>query len=105
MTGSREKRTSEAVVSADRGAGGGHSEAISECNKLSRSSRGNTLDLVVLAAESGNGRRSGLLSNLHLGARDATDGYVMRGADPLEAVRVLNDPSVRRNTLPRGRAG
>ena len=33
--------------------------------------RANTLDLVVLAAEWGNGRRQGWLSNLHLGARDA----------------------------------
>jgi len=31
-----------------------------------------TLDLVVLAAEWGHGRRSGWLSNLHLGARDTT---------------------------------
>jgi DNA ligase-1 len=39
-----------------------------------------TLDLVVLAAEWGNGRRRGLLSNLHLGARDpATGGFVMLG--------------------------
>ena len=39
-----------------------------------------TLDLVVLAAEWGNGRRSGLLSNIHLGARDATTGaFVMLG--------------------------
>ena len=29
-----------------------------------------TLDLVVLAAEWGHGRRTGRLSNLHLGARD-----------------------------------
>ena len=29
-----------------------------------------TLDLVVLAAEWGHGRRRGWLSNLHLGARD-----------------------------------
>ncbi len=29
-----------------------------------------TLDLVVLAAEWGHGRRRGYLSNLHLGARD-----------------------------------
>jgi DNA ligase-1 len=33
-----------------------------------------TLDLVVLAAEWGHGRRSGLLSNLHLGARDPEGG-------------------------------
>jgi DNA ligase-1 len=32
-----------------------------------------TLDLVILAAEWGHGRRKGLLSNLHLGARDADD--------------------------------
>lgn len=39
-----------------------------------------TLDLVVLAAEWGHGRREGWLSNLHLGARDpATDGFVMLG--------------------------
>ncbi len=39
-----------------------------------------TLDLVVLAAEWGNGRRSGWLSNLHLGARDVQNGgYVMLG--------------------------
>ena len=39
-----------------------------------------TLDLVVLAAEWGNGRRQGWLSNLHLGARDpATGGFVMLG--------------------------
>ncbi|MGN6103629.1 MAG: ATP-dependent DNA ligase [Kofleriaceae bacterium] len=38
------------------------------------------LDLVVLAAEWGSGRRRGLLSNLHLGARDpATGGWVMLG--------------------------
>ncbi len=33
-----------------------------------------TLDLVVLAAEWGSGRRQGFLSNLHLGARDPTTG-------------------------------
>jgi DNA ligase-1 len=39
-----------------------------------------TLDLVVLAAEWGNGRRQGWLSNLHLGARDPeTGGFVMLG--------------------------
>ncbi len=39
-----------------------------------------TLDLVVLAAEWGNGRRRGWLSNLHLGARDpASGGFVMLG--------------------------
>ncbi len=39
-----------------------------------------TLDLVVLAVEWGHGRRTGLLSNLHLGARDPeTGGFVMLG--------------------------
>ena len=39
-----------------------------------------TLDLVVLAAEWGHGRRSGFLSNLHLAARDdATGAFVMLG--------------------------
>ncbi len=38
-----------------------------------------TLDLVVLAAEWGHGRRRGLLSNLHLGARDGAGGFVMLG--------------------------
>lgn len=39
-----------------------------------------TLDLVVLAVEWGSGRRTGKLSNLHLGARDpATGGFVMLG--------------------------
>ncbi|HXS29746.1 MAG TPA: ATP-dependent DNA ligase, partial [Steroidobacteraceae bacterium] len=42
--------------------------------------RAHTLDLVVLAAEWGHGRRTGKLSNLHLGARDtATGEYVMLG--------------------------
>jgi DNA ligase-1 len=39
-----------------------------------------TLDLVVLAAEWGSGRRRGTLSNLHLGARDPDrGGFVMLG--------------------------
>ncbi|MBV8817481.1 MAG: hypothetical protein JO022_03935, partial [Acidobacteriaceae bacterium] len=39
-----------------------------------------TLDLVVLAAEWGNGRRRGWLSNLHLGARDTVKGgFAMLG--------------------------
>jgi DNA ligase-1 len=40
----------------------------------------NTLDLVILAAEWGNGRRQGWLSNLHLGARDTErGGFAMLG--------------------------
>jgi len=38
-----------------------------------------TLDLVVLAAEWGHGRRSGLLSNIHLGARAEDGSFVMVG--------------------------
>ncbi len=39
-----------------------------------------TLDLVVLAAEWGHGRRKGWLSNLHLGARDPESGtFIMLG--------------------------
>jgi DNA ligase-1 len=39
-----------------------------------------TLDLVVLAAEWGSGRRHGFLSNIHLGARDPDSGaFVMLG--------------------------
>jgi len=39
-----------------------------------------TLDLVILAVEWGSGRRKGMLSNLHLGARDEASGeFVMLG--------------------------
>jgi DNA ligase-1 len=38
-----------------------------------------TLDLVVLAVEWGSGRRTGTLSNIHLGARDPAGGFVMVG--------------------------
>jgi DNA ligase 1 len=42
--------------------------------------RAHTLDLVILAAEWGHGRRTGTLSNLHLGALDALTGeWVMLG--------------------------
>ena len=42
--------------------------------------RARTLDLVVLAAEWGSGRRRGFLSNLHLGARDTRKGgFAMLG--------------------------
>lgn len=57
--------------------------------------RANTLDLVVLAAEWGHGRRSGWLSNLHLGARDpATGGYVMLG----KTFKGLTDETLRWQT-------
>jgi DNA ligase-1 len=42
--------------------------------------RARTLDLVIIAAEWGHGRRKGWLSNLHLGARDpASGGFIMLG--------------------------
>jgi ATP-dependent DNA ligase I len=41
--------------------------------------RAHTLDLVVLAAEWGHGRRKGWLSNLHLGARAPDGSFVMLG--------------------------
>src|SRR5258705_6043285 len=42
--------------------------------------KAHTLDLAVIAAEWGSGRRKGWLSNLHLGARDpATGDFVMLG--------------------------
>jgi DNA ligase-1 len=42
--------------------------------------RARSLDLVILAAEWGHGRRRGFLSNLHLGARDAEKGgFAMLG--------------------------
>ncbi len=42
--------------------------------------KSHTLDLVILGAEWGHGRRRGYLSNLHLGARDpATGGFIMLG--------------------------
>ncbi|HET8720458.1 MAG TPA: ATP-dependent DNA ligase [Nitrospira sp.] len=54
-----------------------------------------TLDLVVLAAEWGNGRREGWLSNLHLGARDPITGqFVMLG----KTFKGLTDDMLRQQT-------
>ena len=54
-----------------------------------------TLDLVVLAAEWGHGRRKGWLSNLHLGARDPeTGGFVMLG----KTFKGLTDETLRWQT-------
>ena len=54
-----------------------------------------TLDLVVLAAEWGSGRRRGFLSNLHLGARDPdTGGFVMLG----KTFKGLTDEMLRSQT-------
>lgn len=54
-----------------------------------------TLDLVVLAVEWGSGRRQGLLSNLHLGARDPETGtFVMLG----KTFKGLSDETLRWQT-------
>ncbi|MGV9312398.1 ATP-dependent DNA ligase [Streptomyces sp. NPDC003691] len=53
-----------------------------------------TLDLVVLAAERGHGRRTGLLSNLHLGARADDGSFVMLG----KTFKGLTDEMLRRQT-------
>jgi DNA ligase-1 len=53
-----------------------------------------TLDLVVLAAEWGHGRRRGWLSNLHLGARDPAGGFVMLG----KTFKGLTDVMLRQQT-------
>ncbi|MGW7576094.1 ATP-dependent DNA ligase [Streptomyces sp. NPDC054765] len=53
-----------------------------------------TLDLVVLAAEWGHGRRTGKLSNLHLGARGADGGFVMLG----KTFKGLTDATLDRQT-------
>jgi DNA ligase 1 len=57
--------------------------------------RVHTLDLVVLAAEWGHGRRTGKLSNLHLGALDPASGdYVMLG----KTFKGLTDAMLERQT-------
>jgi DNA ligase-1 len=57
--------------------------------------RAHTLDLVVLAAEWGHGRRTGKLSNLHLGALDPDTGeYIMLG----KTFKGLTDAMLERQT-------
>jgi DNA ligase-1 len=53
-----------------------------------------TLDLVVLAAEWGHGRRRGWLSNIHLGARDPDGGFVMVG----KTFKGMTDEMLRKQT-------
>ncbi|MEU3947720.1 ATP-dependent DNA ligase [Streptomyces sp. NPDC029526] len=53
-----------------------------------------TLDLVVLAAEWGHGRRTGKLSNLHLGARAADGSFAMLG----KTFKGLTDAMLTRQT-------
>jgi DNA ligase-1 len=56
--------------------------------------RAQSLDLAVLAAEWGHGRRRGWLSNLHLGARDPVGGFVMVG----KTFKGLTDETLRWQT-------
>ena len=57
--------------------------------------RAHTLDLVILAAEWGSGRRQGWLSNLHLGARDpGQGGFVMLG----KTFKGMTDEMLKRQT-------
>lgn len=87
-------RTSTAEEAAEfvRGAlAAGHEGAMAKApgSRYAAGSRGkewlkikpsHTLDLIVLGAEWGSGRRQGFLSNLHLGARDEETGeFVMLG--------------------------
>ncbi len=59
---------------------GGHYAAGRRGSAWLKVKQAHTLDLVILAAEWGTGRRRGTLSNLHLGARDAEHGgFVMLG--------------------------
>ncbi|HTW99017.1 MAG TPA: hypothetical protein VMD59_09585, partial [Acidimicrobiales bacterium] len=65
-----------------------------------------TVDLVVLAAEWGHGRRHGWLSNLHLGARDPAGGFVMVGKTFKGLTDVLLDwQTARLLELETGRSG
>ena len=68
-----------------------------------------TLDLVILAVERGNGRRSGWLSNLHLGARDPAGRFGPRGGFVMlgKTFKGLTDEMLRWQTaeLPRHAVG
>ena len=75
---------SAAVAAGHEGVMAKAPDGVYEAGERSRNwlkvKRVHTLDLVVLAAEWGHGRRRGWLSNLHLGARDPANGsFVMLG--------------------------
>jgi DNA ligase-1 len=84
-------RVDEAAAFNDRASAAGHEGVMAKApdsvyaagrrgHAWLKVKRARTLDLVVLAAEWGHGRRRGTLSNLHLGARDAErGGFVMLG--------------------------
>lgn len=87
VTGSEEEAKAFLAVSMSRGHEGLVAKALDSPYRAGQ--RGfqwlkikpsKTLDLVILAAEWGHGRRKGWLSNLHLGARDPeSGGFVMLG--------------------------
>jgi len=87
VTGDAEKGAEFLRQALDRGNEGIMAKAVSAAYAAGargqswlKIKRAHTLDLVILAAEWGNGRRQGWLSNLHLGARDAEKGgFVMLG--------------------------
>jgi DNA ligase-1 len=87
VTGSTEEATRFLQTAIERGHEGIMAKALDAPYQAGHRGRhwlkvkpANTLDLVVLAAEWGHGRRHGWLSNLHLGARNPTDGgFVMLG--------------------------
>ncbi|HET7397881.1 MAG TPA: ATP-dependent DNA ligase [Intrasporangium sp.] len=66
-----------------------------------------TLDLVVLAVEWGSGRRHGWLSNIHLGARDATTGQLVMLGKTFKGMtdEMLRWQTVRFLTLETSRSG
>ncbi len=75
--GSALERGHEGIMAKDRGA---TYAAGARGRSWLKVKKAHTLDLVVLAAEWGNGRRCGWLSNLHLGARDTEKGgFAMLG--------------------------
>jgi DNA ligase-1 len=85
VTGSTEEAGAFLKAALDRGHEGIMVKALDSPYEAGRRGRRwlkvkpvRTLDLVVLAAEWGHGRRRGWLSNLHLGAREG-DGFVMLG--------------------------
>jgi len=87
VTGSAEEARDFLAGALDRGHEGIMAKALDAPYEAGRRGRRwlkvkpvRTLDLVVLAAEWGHGRRRGWLSNLHLGARDPEGGgFVMLG--------------------------
>ncbi len=82
VTGSLDEAERFLATAVERGHEGVVAKSLSMPYALGRRGAGwvkvkpvHTLDLVVIAAEWGHGRRTGVLSNLHLGARDPDGTY------------------------------